>query len=302
MKKSRLGSALSAIAIGGMTFAGPYGTIKEARAQALPTPLAFVSNVDMKCYAVGANAPSLNMAVALQHLNPVLAGLPTQTVMVQNLQQVCVPVMKNGVVPPSGVLPFVQFLDLACYRIAAPIGPNVPLSLKHLNPVLQQLGAPVENVVLQGAATAAQQLCVPVAKNGMIPPPAVQQLIRYVDLRCYALDPQPPLNFVLNLAHLNPVLQQMGLPQETVQVTTPRQLCVPVRKNNQAIPPETLNIVRWLDLKKYDVIAPPLASPIPLTLTQLNPLFANVPPAAVQLIAAQQLGLPVAKNNVIPPG
>jgi hypothetical protein len=46
----------------------------------------------------------------------------------------------------------------------APLGLN--LQLKHLNPVLVAMSLPVENVFVGNSL----RLCVPVAKNGMLPP------------------------------------------------------------------------------------------------------------------------------------
>ena len=71
--------------------------------------------------------------------------------------------MKNKNAPPSSILPFVEFADVLCYpATGAALGQT--LSLRHINPLLT--GLPVENLFVG----ASQQLCVPVAKNGMLPP------------------------------------------------------------------------------------------------------------------------------------
>jgi len=203
-----------------------------------------------------------------------------------------VPVAKNNVIPPPGVVDFVRFVDLSCYRTTG-INVNLPLNLRHLNPLLTTL--PPRNVVI----TTPQHLCVPVIKNGVMPPPEVRQLVSYIDLKCYLEQPQASLSLPLNLRHLNPVLTSLAA--HDVRVTLNRQLCVPVQKNNQPIPPAVLNIVRWLDLEMFDTVTPALTVPVNLTITHLNPLLANLPSESVTIQQATQLGLPMAKNNVIPP-
>ena len=272
---------------------------KTVSAQAaLPTPLRFVSQLDLKCYRTPSTV-SMNQPLTLTHLNPVLQqlGLPPENVLVRELEETCVPVAKNNVIPDPSVLPFARFVDLACYRIEAPpVSTAVTLALTHLNPVLKQLGVPVETVTF----TNAQQLCVPVAKNGVVPPADVLRVVQHIDLKCYDVQPQYSLNRTLNIRHLNPILA--GLPQENNWVGARARLCVPVAKNNQPIPPDVLNIIRWLDLEKFQVQAPPLPSPVPLSLSQLNPLLANWPKTQVSLFQANSLLVPVAKNNQIPPG
>jgi hypothetical protein len=292
------GFGMASLALAGATGLVATMTNKPAQAQvALPTPKRFVSALDLKCYRVTAAATPA-YALSLRHLNPVLANQPVENVIVNELQELCVPVAKNNQTPPPDVLPFVRFVDLACHRIT-PNTTTGPFSLQisQLNPVLSTV--PPLNVV----STVPQQLCVPVAKNNVMPPPDVLRLVQHIDLKCYGLNQATPLNRALLLSHLNPVLQGMGLSPEQVQLTNPEQLCVPVAKNNQPIPPDVLNIVRWVDLLMYRVATatPPLPGPVPLTLRQLNPLLTGLPPQPVQLIAPLQLGVPVAKNNVFPP-
>lgn len=109
-----------------------------------------------------------------------------------------------------------------------------------------------------------------------------------------------PLDIGLHLTQLNRVLGT--IPPTDVRVRENRQLCVPVQKNNQAIPPEVLRIVRWIDIEKFDIVAPPLPSIIGLRLQHINPLLANLPVEPARLTARHQLGLPMAKNGLIPPG
>ena len=194
--------------------------------------LPFIRFVDLKCYKI--QGPPLNVPLQLNHLNPVIAGLlgPVDQVVVLEPQQLCVPVIKNGQVPPPDVQKLVEQLDLKCYRVQAqqPIV-NTPVQLTHLNPLFANI--PPQNTTI--LAPRATQLCVPVAKNNQIPPTEVFNHIRFSDVLCYRLQ-GPPLNQVLNLQHLNPVLRQMGLPAENVPVTITEKLCVPVAKNGQFPP------------------------------------------------------------------
>jgi hypothetical protein len=193
---------------------------------------------------------------------------------------------------PAG-LNFIRFVALACYRTSGATV-NLPLNLRHLNPALA--GQPPKNVVVTAAPT---QLCLPVAKNGVLPPPEVLRLVSSIGLKCYAETPAVALNRALSLSHLSPVLG--GLPAHQAAVTTNRQLCLPVQTTTQAIPADVLNIVRWIDLERYDIATPPLAAPVHLTLTHLNPAFASLPTETASLASAQQLMLPVATNGLIPP-
>lgn len=261
----------------------------------LPGPKQFVSGLDLECF--NTPGPALNLGVALTHLNPVLLGLglPPHNVVIRELQQTCVPVQKNGVPPSAAALPFIRHVDFACYRVdAAPLPAPVPLSLTHLNPVLG--GLPPHNVRLLQPA----QLCVPVRKNGVVPPPAILQLARFIDLECYRVEPGPHPGFAVGLQQLNP--QLLGIPAHGMTlVPTPRQLCVPVRKNQQPIPPAILNIVRWIDLEKFTASPTVILQPVQLVLHHLNPLFATLPAIPVILEQAAALMVPVAKNGQFPP-
>jgi hypothetical protein len=298
MKKSsvlRLGAMVMGVAA--VAAAALTASEKTVSAQvALPTPFRFVSQLDLKCYRTPSTV-SLNQPLTLRHLNPVLQQLPAENVVVRELQETCVPVAKNNAIPDASVLPFARFVDLACYRIdAPPPTTGVSLTLTHLNPVIRQTGVPVESVTLGKA----QQLCVPVAKNNLVPPANILRLVQYIDLKCYDVAPPYNLNRALNIRHLNPLLS--NLPAENNYVTARQRLCVPVAKNTQVIPPDVLDIIRWLDLEKFQVTAPALPSPVPLTLRHLNPLLVNWPQSQVSLLQATSLLVPVAKNNVIPPG
>lgn len=274
---------------GGLSAAVPASAGPSA--QALPSPSRFVSNLDLECFRTAPYVPPTT-AIVTQHLNPVLADLPVETHVLGPREQLCVPVAKNNVLPPADVLPFIRFVDLACYRIQG-VNVNRALTLRHLNPQYQTL--PPKSVLI----SVPQQLCVPVVKNGVYPPAEVLMLVQYIDLKCYAEQPPVPLNIGVNLRHLNPVLANLA--PHNAGITTNRQLCVPVRKNNQPIPSAVLNIVRWIDLEKYDLVAPALTAPVNLALNHINPSLANLPIEPVQIQQAHQILLPVAKNNAIPP-
>jgi hypothetical protein len=268
-------------------------TPASGQALALPTPKDFVSNLDLECFRTNASNSPVPASMVLSHLNPVLGNLPRFQVNLGGRTQLCVPVAKNDRIPPAGVLEFIRFVDLSCYRTTGtPV--NTPLVLNHLNPLLTSL--PRKEIRM----LAPEQVCLPVIKNDVAPPAEVLRLVRFIDLACYRTDPPAPLNIGLRLTQLNPVLGHV--PPATVGVRESRQLCVPVRKNNQEIPTDVLNIVRWIDLEKYDISAPALPAPINLKLRHINPLLGNSPIEAATLIGRQQLALPVAKNGVSPPG
>jgi len=114
---------------------------------------------------------------------------------------------------PAQILSIVEQIDLKCYKIRGePL--DIVLQLDHLNPVLREMGLPPEVVRVMEP----EHLCVPVAKNGQIPPDQILQIIQWLDLKCYRIEPAEPLNIDLRLDHLNPVLRQMGLPPEFVRV------------------------------------------------------------------------------------
>ncbi|OXM47564.1 hypothetical protein [Amycolatopsis alba] len=268
-----------------------------AAAPAVPPPLPFVSQLDLSCYRTEGYKPPPT-AVTLKQLNPVLAGLPIETVKLGEREQFCVPVAKNGAIPPPWILDYVRWVDLSCYRIAG-AAVNFPLTLSQLNPVVRKLGIQDAPVTMLSP----EQLCVPVAKNGVLPPPEILSFVRHIDLECYALRVLgiPGRPFPLTLGHLNPVLADR--PKAEVKVGNARQLCVPVSKGGDEVTREVLATVQWLDLAKYDVATgPSVIGPVTLKLSHLNPVLAHLPSEQVTITEPTQLGLPVAKNGKIPPG
>ncbi|SEG88456.1 hypothetical protein SAMN05444920_106244 [Nonomuraea solani] len=273
-------------------FAAAFLIAPPAAALAPPTPREFVSNLDLECFRTTPYQPPA-IGLLVRHINPVLANQPPVQLTLGPREQLCVPVAKNNVIPPPGVLDYVRFVDLSCYRVAGP-AINQNIGLRHLNPVLQN--QPGIGVTL----TVPQQLCVPVIKNGVIPPADVVRVVRHIDLLCYAHTPNPGIAFPLTLTQLNPVLTGQ-IPVRSIRVTNARQLCVPVQKAGDDIPPDVFNIVRWVDLEKFDIAGPAIA-PVTLNLRHINPVLGNLPPEQLQLTASLQLAVPVAKNGIVPPG
>ncbi|GAB1818870.1 hypothetical protein [Herbidospora sp. RD11066] len=261
-------------------------------AVALPTPKDLTAYLDLECYKTNQYQPPAT-TLTLRHLNPVLANLPIETVQLGPREQLCVPVAKNNQQPPSPALDFIRYIDLACYRISG-LNVGTGLVLSHLNPLFQ--GAARTQVTM----TVPQQLCVPVIKNNVVPPSEVLAFVRHIDLKCYAITPNNPLGAQIGLRQLNPVLVPL-IPNHAAQVTYARQLCVPVQKAGDVIPDSVLNIVRWIDLEKFDINV--AATPqVGLVIRHINPVLAGLPQEQVVLTGASQLALPVAKNGAFPPG
>lgn len=291
----KIGVAVLVLAAGvAGTAAATSGQAPASPALELPSPARFVSNLDLECFRTTPYTPGpLPAPIVLSHLNPVLAQQARWEITSLGARsQLCTPVAKNGVIPPPGVLDFVQFVDLSCYRISGP-SLNRSLVLNHLNPVLGHL--PRKEVTV----FAPEQLCLPVVKNDSMPPDEVLKLVQYIDLVCYRETPQVAMNESLKLTQLNKELS--FLPTAEVRVTFNRQLCVPVRKNNQDIPDDVLKIVQWIDLEKYDVTALTVPT-FSLKLRHINPLLERLPTEEATITGRHQLALPVAKNGFGPPG
>ncbi len=246
--------------------------------------------LDLKCYEI-AGEP-LNLTLHLDHLNPVFQqlGVPPEDVVLGEPRQLCVPVMKDGVLPPPEVLTLIQYVDLKCYAISG-AALNLPVRLDHLNPVLVGLGVPPEVVTVLEP----QQLCVPVAKDGNFPPPEVLETVQFIDQKCYNIVGDP-LGLRLHLDHLNPVLQALGAPPEDVSLEQAQQLCVPVAKNGRFPRPDVLSVVQNIDQKCYSISGDSLN--LALRLDHLNPVLQDLgaPPEDVTLRFPQQLCVPVRKG------
>ncbi|MEV4104762.1 hypothetical protein AB0J42_31345 [Nonomuraea sp. NPDC049649] len=261
-------------------------------ALALPTPRQLVSYLDLECFKTSPYEPP-PVGLALRHLNPVLSGLPIDEVRLGQREQLCVPVAKDNQILPEEALEFIRYIDLACYRVTGSVL-GKPLTLSHLNPLLR--GHPDRQIRMNRP----EQLCVPVAKNGVMPPDEVLRVVRHIDLLCYGTLPNYAMDRGITLRQLNPVLVR-SIPTAGVKVGLSRQLCVPVYKGGDEIPGVVLDLVRWIDLEKYDVEAEEM-KPVDLRLRHLNPVLAGLPDEKATLTHAVQLGVPVAKDGRVPPG
>ena len=126
--------------------------------------LALIQHVDVACYKVDAAQTLPSYSLYLTDLNP-LFNMSGQSVVTRVPEQLCVPVAKNNVKPPSGVLGIVQWIDFEKFSVL-PSTVTVPmtLTLRHLNP--QYAGVPPFSISM-GTLT---HLDLPVAKNGRFPP------------------------------------------------------------------------------------------------------------------------------------
>lgn len=269
-----------------------------ARAQQPPTPYELASQLDYECRPAQPAPPPVPQLV-IRQLNPVLKDrIPPTPVVLGPLQQVCVPVAKNNAIPTPRALGVAQWSDLACYRAEAAQPLEAELKLTHLNPVLAAL--PDEFVRTENL----REVCFPVRKNDSEVPPAIRQIVSFIDQACYDLaEPTSEADTTLVLTHLNPVIRAFGFPNRVVEMKRARRLCVPVAKNAEVVPPAVRDIVEWLDFLKYRIEVVQGAGPIiPLWLTHLNPLFAGLDRfLAILELEDRHLMVPVAKNDHIPP-
>ena len=287
------------------------GTVSSTPAQA-QIPPSVIPFLDLKCYGItdpnGGPLPPLNFPLHLDHLNPLFQqlGIPPEDVILLEPFQLCVPVAKNGVVPPPPAIDYIQFIDLKCYHMhtdPTPLG--LPLVLSHLNPVLQNF--PPEFVVVQDP----QKMCVPVAKSlpdgtPFLPPPAILASIQFIDQKGYGItdtagNPLPPLGFPIHLDHLNPLLQPPVAPPEDVIMDVPQQLTVPVAKNGMFPPPPDFPVISMIDEKCYALLDPTTGGPppplgLPQLLWHLNPVLQTLSPEQVLIQEPQQLCVPVKKS------
>lgn len=259
----------------------------------LPTPRDFVSGLDLECYDTPGT--SRGDVLTLTHLNPVLValGLPPHVVEMKELVHSCFPVMKNNTVPPAWQ--FLRHASFGCYRIESrALEAPVPLALSHLNPLFAHL--PRHLVAL----TKPDTLCVPIQMDNDPPPEGIIDLVRYLDLECWEVEADDHPAFGVHVAHISPQLE-IRIPAHNLHVQPQnRRLCVPVRKNDQHIPAEALNIIRWVDLERFTG-GFTVNIPVNLRLQHLNPLFASWPDAPLQLVTSRWFMAPVAKNEELPP-
>lgn len=304
MKRTPWVCAGAFAALGLFAFTGP------AQAQ-LPAPAAFISQLDLLCYNTNLNPQPPNLALQLRHLNPLLANVPEHTGTLGALRELCMPIYKDNIFPPTDIRRWVEWVDLACYDWTAP-SLNRELDLHHLNPVVIQKLSPA------GGAPAPERvdvleptrLCVPVQK---LPPVGVQpipipadvlQLVSHIDLECYNIQPPQPFALPLQLRHLNQELNRQfpdGAPGTTIQGVNPKELCVPVAKQGDSIPSAILPILQEIDIKRYEIQPAGQALSVNLRLQHLNPVFvqAGAPIIGpITLLFDPLLGLPVRKEPV----
>jgi hypothetical protein len=261
----------------------------------LPSPRAFASALDLECYRSEGTPPVAELGI--RQLNPVLKDrLPNQRIRLGEMIHTCLPVAKNNNIPNEGVRRFVSQVDLACYKAEADLV-NVPVNLRHINPVLK--GLPDQDVRLVELT----KFCSPVRKNFSNIEPAVRRLVEHLDFACYRFEePTPAADVNLWLSHLNPVVREFGFPDRLAHMERSKHLCVPVAKNEQPVPDDVRRVVEWTDLMQYDLeYQTPLPPEFPLWLSQLNPLFTGTAPAFTWLRKPTDLLVPVAKNGTPPP-
>lgn len=286
--------AAGKILVGALFALGLGAVPMPGHAQLPASPRRFVDFLDVRCYQIS-NQPPLNVPLRLGHLNPVLSGLPIESVTLQDPQQLCVPVQKETQVAPADTAAFIKFVDWKCYGITGP-AVNFPLTLTQLNPIISNLFGPTLNVTLRQP----QQLCVPVVKNGVTPPANVLQLVQWLDVKCYGIDPVQTIVKPITLTHLNPLFAT--LPKEVSQVGVPSQVCVPVTKNGAQPPANILPYIQYADVLCYGASGNPLGQN--LTLSHINPVLTamGLPRENVFIGNSLKLCVPVAKNGVFPPG
>ena len=266
-----------------------------ASAQALPPVADFVRYLDVRCYRIP-NQPAINVPLTLDHLNPVFVekGFPRENVILQQPQQLCVPVRKNNQFIPANVLQFIRYVDWKCYGISGP-PLDFPLHLDQLNPVIAGLLGPSLDVWVREP----QQLCVPVRKNNQPIPAGVLQLIQWLDVKCYRIENNSTVGAAIQLGHLNPLFNPAA--QAAQIFPPPHQLCVPVAKNGSVPPDNVFNHVAYSDVLCYRLGGQPLN--MNLQLQHLNPVLQQLglPVENVFVDLSQKLCVPVAKNGQFPP-
>jgi hypothetical protein len=294
MKKLVRRAAVSPFALlTGLSLALPAVAMAQAQ---LPPVGSFVQNLDVRCYKIP-NQPPLNVPLQLDHLNPLFIekGFPPEHVNLREPQQLCVPVVKNGNYPPPDVLPYVRFVDWKCYGIDGP-PLDYPLHVDHLNPVIRQMFGPSDDIWIREP----QQLCVPVIKNNAVPPPEVQKLVQWLDVKCYRVESQYPANGPIQLNHLNPLFA--GMPPEVTNIVgKANQICVPVAKNGVYPPADVATHIAYSDVLCYPLQGLPLKRQ--LQLRHLNPVLINLglPVENVFVTDTLKLCVPVAKDGRFPP-
>jgi hypothetical protein len=250
--------AAAAAGLGGLTAAG---------APAAASPIDEPAAPELACFDTP--GPALGLELRLTQLDPALVqlGATPHGAVVRELVQTCVAVRRRGGPEPIDA-PAVPPVDLACYRIdAAPLAEPAPLAVVYRDPMLALLPGHTATLVRPAA------LCLPVVRDGAVPPPDVRRLIQAIALECYAAEPGER-----------------------------RQICLPVAKNSERIPRDVLGVVRRIGVEKRSasrseaVPAPPGEPGTRVVLRHLNPLLATLPAVPVVLDQASDLMVPVARR------
>lgn len=128
-----------------------------------------VSYVDVECFAVTSSQSIAGTPITLNHLNPLFTTRPPENLTFSSPgpSQICVPVAKNGDIPSADILQYVEYSDVLCYPMLQG-GIDHTLNLSHLDPVL--LAPPYSLKPATLLIGLSKTLCVPVAKNGDLPP------------------------------------------------------------------------------------------------------------------------------------
>lgn len=214
---------------------------------------------------------ALGLELRLTQLDPALVqlGVTAHSAVVRELVQTCVAVRRRGGLDPVNA-PVVPPVDLACYRIdAAPLPEPATLAVAHHDPTLALLPGHAATLVRPA------ELCLPVVRDGAVPPPDVRRLVQAIALECYAVEPGPHA----------------------------ARLCVPVAKNSERIPRDVLGVVRRVGVEQL-ASSRPSAAPAPpgarVVLHHLNPLLATLPAMSVVLDQASGAMVPVARRAPAP--
>src|SRR5262245_29615463 len=272
-------------------------TVRQPGAE-ISSALPFVSNVDLQCLETMRNEqPTTSLSVT--HLHPVFFSLMplAEVVTFSSHSQLCVPVVKNNRVPPQPLLDYLQWVDLACY----PIGGIPPIHRWVFRTT--QINAALPPSLDKGVfLIEPDQFCLPVAKNGNFPPESVIWLIEYIALKCYRISPNISFDLLIDIAHINPLLT--SLPTTSVLTDRNRQLCVPVRVNDDpAMPGRVREVLQYLVLEKHELRWTEPQPMLALQLDHLCPVLVRMPPeGAITLpTGRQEIMLPVAVDGRFPP-
>jgi len=151
----------------------------------------------------------------------------------------------------------------------APLPEPATLAVAHHDPTLALLPGHAATLVRPA------ELCLPVVRDGAVPPPDVRRLVQAIALECYAVAPGPHA----------------------------ARLCVPVAKNSERIPRDVLGVVRRIGVEQL-AASRSAAAPAPpgarVVLRHLNPLLATLPAVAVVLEQASGVMVPVARRAPAP--